>query len=473
MTTIHPFILSGGSGTRLWPHSRKTYPKQFTNLLGGSSLFQQTCRRMQDPLFAAPSVLINQNHRFIVAEQMRELGITEKTLILEPEGRNTAPAALVAALYAAAEDPGRLILLLPSDHVIADKDGFVNSVKRGAEAAARGHVVTFGVEPDSPATGYGYIKIARDGASPADVLKFVEKPSLEKARHYLETGGYLWNAGIFLFSAKTMIEAFKTHAPDMIPLCTAAIEQAELDMDFFRLETDSYAKCRNISIDYAIMEKMEAVKCVPLASDWNDLGAWPAVWEMMDKDSDRNVASGNVILHNTRNSYVHSVDGMLLSVVGLDNIISVATKDAILIAAMDQAQNVKHIVEQLQSEQREEYLSPSRVYRPWGWYERLDSGGHYQVKRLMVKPGEQLSMQSHRHRAEHWIVVSGTVQVSNNDKTFLMSENESTYIPIGHRHRLGNPGKLPALLIEVQSGSYLGEDDIERYEDIYGRDNGA
>ncbi len=466
---VHPFILSGGSGTRLWPLSRQAYPKQFLSLVGEHSLMQQTCQRLDHPLFAAPSVLGNNDHRFIIAEQLLEIGVAPKNIVLEPVGRNTAPAALIAALMAAREDDENLILLLPSDHVIANKDHFCHTIDQGLEPARKGRIVTFGVTPTAAETGYGYIETAKTDATIKDVIRFVEKPTIKKARTYLEEGQYLWNAGIFLFSAKVLISAFDTHAPDILKACREALDKARSDLDFLRLDETAYAACTSISLDYAIMEKADNVACVPLETQWSDLGAWPALCDVVDKDDQGNVVNGDVILHEATNSYVHSEEGACLALVGLDNVIAVATKDAILVADKAHAQDVKLIVDRLNTEGREEAVNHARVYRPWGWYERLSLGERFQVKCLMVKPGARLSLQSHFHRAEHWVVVSGTAEVTVGEETFLLSENQSTYIPIGTKHRLANPGKVPTRLIEVQSGAYLEEDDIVRFDDDYAR----
>ena len=470
--TIHPFILSGGSGTRLWPLSRQAYPKQFLPLIGEYSLLQQSCHRVKNKMFSLPTILCNNDHRFLVAEQLEEISLSGCDIVLEPVSRNTAPAALMSALVAARKDhEDTLVLLMPSDHVIQDMPGFQRSIAGAVETALAGHLVTFGIRPDSPETGYGYIETKANDEAMRDVVRFVEKPDKPTAESYLETGNFLWNAGIFLYTAKALIAAFEKHAPDILSQCRKALDEAVQDLDFLRLDKAAYGACHNISLDYAIMEKQSDIKCLPLESDWSDLGAWPALWEIEDKDSNGNVAHGDHLLFDTTNSYLHSTDGIVLSVIGMDDIVAIATKDAILIAPKDRAQDVKMVVEKLREDSREEHIYHTRVYRPWGWYEGLSAEKRFQVKCLSVKPGAQLSLQSHYHRAEHWVVVSGTVEVMVGEQTSLLTENESTYIPIGARHRLGNPGKVPALLVEVQSGAYLGEDDIVRYEDDFNREH--
>lgn len=469
MHPIHPYILSGGSGTRLWPLSRQSYPKQFLKLVGDDSLLQQTVKRLSGPSFADPSVLANNDHRFIIAEQLQQVGAKARDIILEPVGRNTAPAALIAALRAGKSDENAIVLLLPSDHVIENQDKFQDTILSGTSDALEGHLVTFGIKPTAPETGYGYIETSSNKGNALDVVRFVEKPERTKAEEYLAAGNFFWNAGIFMFRAGSMIEAFATHAPGILTLCREALEKADCDLDFLRLDEQSYGQCESISLDYAIMEKVSGIKCIPLTTDWSDLGAWSAIWDVMDKDENGNVVKGDVVLHNTKNSFIHSTHDQCLTLVGLDNVLAIATKDAILMADKDHSQDVKAIVDKLRAAERSEAVEHKRVYRPWGWYEQLSSGDRFQVKALMVKPGAKLSLQSHFHRAEHWVVVSGTAEVTVGDTVKLLSEDESTYIPIGTRHRLGNPGKLPAMLIEVQSGSYLGEDDIERYDDDFGR----
>ena len=470
-TKIKPAILSGGSGTRLWPLSRETYPKQFLDLVDKLSLMQQTCLRFAADRFSPPSILCNEAHRFLVGEQLGELGIKPEHIVLEPVGRNTAPAALIAALLEFNSDPESLVLLLPSDHIIDDHEGFQKTIENGIEAALSGDIVTYGVRPDAPETGFGYIETSLQGdGNVLDVVRFIEKPSREKAAEYLKSGQFFWNAGIFLYSPTAMIEAFEHHAPDILKHCRAALEGAKVDLDFLRLDKAAYALCENISLDYAIIEKIDNIKCVPLETSWSDLGAWSAIWAHMNKDAQGNVVRGDVILHDVSDSYIHSADGACLTLVGLDNVMAIVTRDAILITAKDRGQDVKHIVDELKSQGRNEAVEHMRVYRPWGWYEGMNRGPRFQVKSLMVKPGAQLSLQSHFHRAEHWVVVEGTAKVTVGETTSLLTENQSTYIPIGATHRLGNPGKVPTLLIEVQSGAYLGEDDIVRYDDDFGRD---
>lgn len=467
LATIQPVILSGGAGTRLWPLSREALPKQFLPLLGEGSLLQQTCKRVHGAGFDAPIMLVNKDHRFLVGEQLQDIGIVPAALVLEPCVRNTAPAALIAALLAGHENPGKLLLLLPSDHLLKDTDAFKATVRTGAHAARAGHIVTFGIRPDRPETGFGYI--ATSGADQVlDVARFVEKPTLEVAQGYLRAGHYFWNAGIFLFSARTLIAEFERLAPDLLALCRDALAGAREDLDFTWLDEAAYGRCQSVSLDYAVMEQAQSIKCVPLSADWSDLGTWPALWEAADKDEAGNATYGDVILQQTSNSYAYSEDA-LLCVLGLQDVIAVATRDAVLVASRGEAQAVKEVVDALKAAGRDEAVVQRRVYRPWGWYESLSQGEGFQVKCLMVKPGGQLSLQSHCHRAEHWVVVSGTAKVTVADKTTLMGKNESTYIPQGAKHRLENPGKVPAFLIEVQSGDYLGEDDIVRYEDAYHR----
>jgi mannose-1-phosphate guanylyltransferase/mannose-6-phosphate isomerase len=434
---------------------------------GDKSLFQMSCERFDAPAFAAPIILGGNDHRFIIAEQMREIGVSPASIVLEPVGRNTAPAAAIAALVAAERSEDALLLLAPSDHIIADPNAFRETVLRGAAAARDGALITFGVTPTGPHTGYGYIEAQGTGAA-LPVKRFVEKPSQETAAGYVASGNFYWNSGIFLASAEVLIAAFEAHAPEIIEGCRRALLRASVDLDFLRLDPQVYASVPDISIDYAIMERAQNVCCVPLTGQWSDLGAWPAIWEVLDKDGNGNAAHGDVLFHDSKRSYGYS-EAACLAVVGLEDVLVVATKDAILVASKEHAQSVKDVVDQLKENGRPEVVYHKRVYRPWGWFEGLDRGDRFQVKRIMVKPGAQLSLQSHYHRAEHWIVVEGTLEVTVENQIQLLNENQSTYIPLGARHRLANPGRIPAYLIEVQSGAYLGEDDIVRYEDIYGR----
>ena len=466
---IHPAILSGGRGTRLWPLSRTAYPKQFLDIFGGPTLFQQTCMRVNDALFTAPIILGNADHRFIMAEQLQRIGIDHDKIVLEPVGRNTAPAALVASLAIAEEDEEGLVLLLPADHIITDSEAFRDCVLKGAPVAREGKIVTVGVRPQCPHAGYDFIETGMARGDVLQVRRFAEKPTKEKAEEYLANGNYYWNAGIYLFSARSMIEAFRQYMPEMLTVCQEALAKARRDLDFLRLDDAAYAGCEDISFDHAIMENSRNICCIPLATSWSQLGSWTAVAEHAEGREDANTLNGDVSFHNSRNCYGHSTDGASLSIVGLENIVAVATKDAILVTSKEHAEEVRQVVEERKTHNRNSTVYHRRVHRPWGWFEGLERGDRFQVKCLMVKPGEKLSLQSHHHRAEHWVVVSGTARVTVGEKEFLLTENESTYIPIGVTHRLENPGQIPALLVEVQSGSYLDEDDIVRYEDIYNR----
>ena len=467
---ITPVVLSGGSGSRLWPLSRSAYPKQFLPLAGDPTMLQHTLMRTVGDGFTAPTVVCNEEHRFVVAEQLRSADIEADRILLEPVGRNTAPAVAAAALGLVEERPDALMLVMPSDHVILNMDAFHQAVNRAANAARKGHLVTFGVEPDKPETGYGYIEKHADELQPGvnPVQRFVEKPGETDARRYVESGDYLWNSGLFLFRASDYLDELERYHPEMIEACRKALQEAETDMTFQRLDRSAFESSVSESIDYAVMEKTDRAAVVPVDMGWNDLGSWSALWEIEGKDESNNAVRGDVLLHETSNSYIHADQG-LIAVTGLDNVIVVSTDDAVLVADRRKAQDVKQLVEQLKQEGREEHSQHSRVHRPWGSYCGIDRGDRYQVKRITVHPGEQLSLQMHYHRAEHWIVVRGTAKVTHGDKSFLLRENESTYIPCGETHRLENPGKVPLHLIEVQSGSYLGEDDIVRLEDGYGR----
>ncbi len=460
---IIPAILSGGSGSRLWPLSRQLYPKQFLKLFDGDSLFQRTLQRFDSPKFSPPVIIANEEHRFLVGEQAVEEGVVPRAIVLEPFGRNTAAPAAIAALLAERESPQALVLLTPSDHLITDKAAFLAAVEAAVPAAEAGRIVTFGITPSEPNTGYGYIRLAAGEGPVRDVAAFVEKPDLERARAFLASGDHVWNAGLFLFSAATMREAFRRHSPEVLAHAAAALDRARADLDFLRLDAEAFAAVESISVDYAIMERAEAVACVPMDPGWNDLGAWPAVWESFEKTEDGNSALGEALFVGARDNLVVT-DDALVSVVGLDDIMVVSTKDAVLVTAKDKAQDVKKVVEALEREGRREVRRHRRIYRPWGWHEEIAVGGRYQVQEIEIKPGASMSLQSHVHRAEHWVVVSGTVEVQIDGTTRLLTENQSAYVPIGARHRLANPGRIPTRLIEVQSGAYIGEDDIVRHD---------
>jgi len=466
---LTPVLLSGGVGSRLWPVSREAHPKQFLPLAGELSMLQETLQRTSGLSAAAPMVVCNEEHRFMVAEQLRQLKVQSGSLILEPEGRNTAPAVALAALKAIESDPEAVLLVLPADHLIKDVESFAAAVSRAEPLAREGRLMTFGVVPTSPETGYGYIKC---GDSLSDDLfgleRFVEKPDLATAQSYLEAGGYLWNSGMFLLRAQTYLEELEQHAPQMLDCCRKAMSQATADMDFVRPDAKAFGLCPSDSIDYAVMEKTSLGGVVSLDCGWSDVGAWSALWEVGDQDEQGNVSKGDVILDNCEGSYFRS-DSRLIAATGLTNVVVVETPDAVLVADRDRVQDVKRIVNQLKDSQRTEASLHRRVYRPWGSYESLVTEDRFQVKRIVVNPGQTLSLQMHHHRAEHWIVVKGTAEVTCEDKVFMLGEDQSTYIPLGHKHRLANPGQISLELIEVQSGTYLGEDDIVRFEDVYGR----
>ncbi len=477
MTSIVPVLLSGGSGTRLWPLSRETHPKQFQPLVGDGSLLQATWRRIEGLAgMAAPIVVANEEHRFMVAEQLRQLGVAPAALLLEPVGRNTAPAIAVAALQAMAGGEDPLLLVLPSDHVIRNVPAFHAAVQAALAAAGQGALVTFGIVPGGPETGYGYIKArsAEDASMPSGVRaveRFVEKPDLATAQAYVASGDYFWNSGMFLFRASRFLAQLQRFAPAIVSAATAALDGAKRDVDFLRLDRAAFEACPADSIDYAVMEKTDAAAVLPINVGWSDVGSWSALWEIADQDADGNAHHGDVIALDCRNTLAWG-GRRLVSLLGLRDVIVVDTDDALLVAARDQVQQVKQIVARLKAEKRPEASVHRKVYRPWGSYDGVDSGDRFQVKRIVVKPGAALSLQMHHHRAEHWIVVSGSARVTCDDKVFLLSENQSTYIPLGSKHRLENPGVVALELIEVQSGSYLGEDDIVRFEDVYGRTPG-
>ena len=469
-----PVILSGGSGTRLWPLSRELYPKQLLPLVGKRTMLQETVARLDGMAgVAAPIVVCNESHRFMVAEQLRETGRPAQAIALEPVGRNTAPAVAVAALLALekADDrvPDPVLLVLPADHVIRDVAAFRAAVACGLAAAQTGKLVTFGVVPDRPETGYGYIRRA-PGAGPAfPVAEFVEKPDAATAQQYLGSGEYYWNSGMFMFCARAYLEELKRHAPVMRAACEKAVAAAGRDLDFTRLPMAEFGACPGDSIDYAVMERTKAAVVVPLDAGWSDVGSWSALQDALTKDAAGNVTAGDVIVEDAKGCYLHSTS-RLIGAVGLENHVVVETKDAVLVAPRDRVQDVKALVTRLKAQGRYETSLHREVFRPWGSYDSVDNGERFQVKRLVVKPGASMSLQLHHHRAEHWIVVSGTARITRGDEVFLLGENESTYIPMGTRHRIENPGKVALHIIEVQSGSYLGEDDIVRFEDRYGRE---
>ncbi|MBN5031233.1 mannose-1-phosphate guanylyltransferase/mannose-6-phosphate isomerase [Stenotrophomonas maltophilia] len=466
MSSIQPVILSGGSGTRLWPLSREAYPKQFLPLAGELTMLQATWKRVAPIAARGPLVIANEEHRFVAAEQLQQVGAEPAAIILEPVGRNTAPAIAVAALEATRDGADALLLVLPSDHVITNETAFRSAVQAAAAAAEAGKLVTFGIVPTGPETGYGYIKAA-DGQGLRAVERFVEKPDLDTATGYVSSGQYYWNSGMFLFKASRYLQELERFQPAMLAGSRQAWQQARRDADFTRLDKDAFTAVPSDSIDYAVMEKTADAVVVPLDAGWNDVGSWTALRDVSQQDGDGNAHQGDVIAIDCRNTYAYGQ--RLVAMVGLDDVIVVETDDAVLVGRADRMQEVKTVVAQLKAEGRSEATWHRKVYRPWGAYDSIDNGERFQVKRITVKPGGTLSLQMHHHRAEHWIVVSGTAEVTRGDEVILLSENQSTYIPLGVTHRLRNPGKLPLELIEVQSGSYLGEDDIVRFEDTYGR----
>ncbi|CAN7384561.1 mannose-1-phosphate guanylyltransferase/mannose-6-phosphate isomerase [Phenylobacterium sp. LjRoot219] len=467
---IFPVILSGGSGSRLWPLSRESFPKQLLPLAGERTMLQDTAQRVADPArFHPVTVIANAEHRFVIAEQLREIGQRQPTIVLEPVARNTAPAVAAAALIASQQDPDALILVMPADHAVPDAAGFLAAIDAGVPAAEGGALVLFGIQPDSPATGYGYIRAGATLTGAAHkVDAFVEKPDLATAEGYLADGRYSWNSGIFLLPAKSVIAELETHEPAVLAAVRAALDAAQRDMDFLRLDPDAFAKSPSISIDYAVMERTAKAAVVPSTFAWSDVGAWSALWKLAGKDLADNVEIGDVLTVDTRGSYLRT-EGPLIAAVGVEDLIIVATPDAVLVANRHKDQDVKTVVERLRAANHASAVQTRRVYRPWGSYEGVSEGERFQVKRITVNPGHKLSLQKHFHRAEHWVVVNGTAEVHLDGETRLLAENESIYIPLGSTHRLGNPGKVPLNLIEVQSGAYLGEDDIVRFEDAYAR----
>ncbi len=470
-----PVIMAGGTGSRLWPLSRTLYPKQFMALEGEETMLQATLKRLRGLQHSPAIVITNEEHRFIVAEQIRLTGEETGPLILEPVGRNTAPAVALAALEAlnAEEDP--VLLIMAADHVIGDIAAFQKTVVAAGKIAETGKLVTFGIVPTEAETGYGYIRAQGLSKTSDDndekgypVAEFVEKPDSETAQRYLESGEYFWNSGMFMFKARRYLEELEAFSPAILTACRAAMKHTSRDLEFHRVDKAHFEACPSDSIDYAVMEKTADAYVVPLNVQWNDIGSWSALWKVAVKDTNNNVVKGDILLHDTSNCYINTT-GKLVATVGLEDIVVVNTKDAVLVATKDKVQDVKEIVEALKAQGRTEHYTHREVYRPWGKYDSVDTGKRYQVKRITVKPGAKLSQQMHHHRAEHWVVVLGTAKVQKGEETILLTENQSIYIPLGTTHSLENPGKIPLELIEVQSGSYLGEDDIVRFEDVYGR----
>jgi len=473
MARIYPLILSGGSGTRLWPLSRAAFPKQLLSLVSSVSMLQATVLRAAALPDVQPCTIVcNEAHRFLIKEQLAEIGQQSASLILEPAARNTAPAIALAAFSLVASDPDALMLVLPADHVIDDVDAFVEAVMAASQAALSGYLTTFGIRPGSAETGYGYIKqgglLPQDGGKVHAVAEFVEKPDRIKAEQYLAEGNYLWNSGMFVFSAASYLNELARHCPAMHASAKLAMEQASDDLGFIRPDTEAFLGSPSDSIDYAVMQQTDRAAVVPASFGWNDVGSWSSLWDIARKDGQGNAIQGDAYVADTRNSYVRA-DSRLVAVIGVDDLVVVETADAVLVMHRSKAQDIKGAIQYFEAQGRKEHLEHCRVYRPWGWYEGIDAGERFQVKRIMVKPGEKLSLQMHHHRAEHWVVVTGTAKVTVDGKEILLGENQSTYIPLGHTHRLENPGKIPLHLIEVQSGSYLGEDDIVRFFDNYGR----
>lgn len=467
---ILPIIMAGGTGSRLWPLSRELFPKQFQKLYGQTTMLQATVLRLQGLDCLPPLVICNEEHRFIVAEQLRQIGQLDHNIILEPTGKNTAPAIALAAIYAAKHEDNPALLILAADHVVLDEDAFRAAVVQAQAHVEQDKLVTFGIVPQAPETGYGYIKYNPNAGKQLGfkVEQFVEKPDLATAKAYLDSGNYLWNSGMFAFKAQNYLNELKDYRPDIFSACSNAMQSVDIDLDFIRINKESFFDCPAESIDYAVMEKTTNAVVIAMDAGWSDVGAWSSLWEVSDKDKDDNVITGDVLTVDSHNNYIFAETG-LVATVGLDNIIVVQTKDAVLVASKDKSQEVKRIVNQLKADKRQEHSIHREVYRPWGKYDSIDSGHRYQVKCITVKPSERLSVQMHHHRAEHWIVVSGTAKVIVDGNEKLVTENESVYIPLGATHCLENPGKVDLEMIEVQVGSYLGEDDIVRFEDRYGR----
>ena len=467
---LQPVIMAGGSGSRLWPLSRQLNPKQFLRLTSEKvSMLQQTVQRLENIEISQPLLICNEEHRFLAAEQLRQVGYKNASIILEPVGRNTAPAIALAALQLTAKGDNPLMLVLAADHLISNTAAFHQSIEQALPLAESGKLVTFGIVPTKAETGYGYIEQGESlGNQGYSVARFVEKPNLETAEEYLASGKFFWNSGMFMFKAQRYLDELKAFQPDILEACTRAMHTPSHDLDFTRVNAEAFAACPDDSIDYAVMERTADAAMVSLDAGWSDIGSWSALWDVSEKDSHGNSSVGDVMALDTSNSLIRS-ENRLIAAVGVSDLVIVETKDALLVAHKDSVQDVKRIVERIKVEGRHEHANHREVYRPWGVYDSIDSGHRYQVKRITVKPGAKLSVQMHHHRAEHWIVVSGTAKVTNGEKTYLVTENQSTYIPIGQVHSLENPGVINLELIEVQSGSYLGEDDIVRFEDRYGR----
>ncbi len=463
-----PIILSGGSGTRLWPLSRKMYPKQFLSLLHDETMLQKTLSRLEGLEHATPTVVCNNEHRFIVAEQARQSGVEDLTIILEPFGRNTAPAIAVAAIHALQQAKDPTLLVLTADHEIADEAAFCTAVRQALPLAENGKLVTFGITPDHAATGYGYIRRGKAENQGYTVDQFIEKPDQPTAQEFLDAGDYYWNSGMFMFKARAYLDELRKFSPSLVSHCEQATRKLTEDIGFLRLDADAFGRCESNSIDYAVMEKTELACVVPMNAGWSDIGSWASLWDQGKKDDSGNSIHGDVMTSETENSFVHA-QSRLIATVGIRDMVIVETPDAILVADKRKAQEVKQIVERLKLEKREEESFHRVVYRPWGNFDSVDEGDGYKVKRISVNPGARLSKQMHHHRAEHWVVVRGTARVFRDDEIFDLHENESVFIPLGATHYLENPGKEPLDIIEVQSGSYLGEDDIVRFDDIYGR----
>lgn len=474
---IQPVVLCGGSGTRLWPLSRSGFPKQFLCLVGNDSLFQQSIKRLlggseSNDAPASPYIVCNEEHRFLAQEQLRELGVDNATFLLEPVGRNTAPALTLAALAARDAGTDPVLVVTPADQAITDDEAFRVAMYRAVESAVEGNIVILGITPDRPETGYGYIKVASDKEAVATVERFVEKPDRDTAQAYLDEGGYYWNAGLFVLKASVWLAALESFRPDILQASVKSWAGKRIDGAFIRADKEAFTAIPSESIDYAVMEKCPGsalpIKMLPLDAGWSDLGAWDAVWSVSPKDDKGNALHGDVLITESSNSLVHA-SSRLVALAGVENLVVIETADAVLVADRSRCQDVKQIVSLLNQQSREEHTLHRKVHRPWGWYDSIDEGGRFKVKRIQVNPKASLSLQKHHHRAEHWIVVQGTAEITRGSETLLLSENQSTYIPLGEVHRLANPGSIPLEIIEVQSGSYLGEDDIVRFDDQYGR----